>query len=296
MDPIERLQRLVGTPSPTGDEDAIVELIAGWLQAGGADRVDAWSVPMTELEADPEYPGREVERDSVPVVAAAAKGTRPGQTIVLTGHVDTVAIGEASRWTRDPFGAEIDGDRVYGRGSCDMKAGLTAAFEVFERFASGDRDFAGEIRFVAVPGEEDGGTGTLTAIRRGWTGDMVILTEPTAGNVVVAHGGALTFTIDVPGRAAHGATPHEGISALDAFWTVHQAIRRLETDVNQAEQDPLMTALGVPYPTTIGIVRGGTWASNVMERLTAEIRVGVAVGESIAEAEDRFAGHDAVIA
>ena len=285
---IGRLTDLVRTPSPTGDEQAVTDLVAGWLSGTGADRVDLWVDSMADLEADPDYPGREIERPTVPVVAAAAQGNRPGPVVVLTGHVDTVAVGERQHWTRDPFGAEIDGDRLYGRGACDMKAGLAAAIEAFDHFASGNRDFAGEVRFVAVPGEEDGGTGTLSAIRRGWAGDMVILTEPTAGDVVVAHGGALTFAIDVTGRAAHGSTPHEGISALDAFWEIHRAIRELEAEINASETDPLMTALGVPYPTNIGIVHGGTWASNVMAHLRAEIRVGLAVGEAIADGERRF--------
>ena len=287
---LERLAALVETPSVTGDEGPIVDLITGWLQESTADTVDRWTDRMEDLARDPDYPGREVERDEVPVVAAAARGSRPGPTVVLTGHVDTVGIGEPSHWTRPPFAATVEGDLLHGRGACDMKAGLAAALEAFLSFADGDRDFRGEVRFVAVPGEEDGGTGTLAAIRRGWSGDMVLLAEPTAGDIVVAHGGALTFTIEVEGRAAHGATPREGVSALDAFLPAYEAIRRMEAEVNAAETHPLMRRLGTPYPTTIGVIRGGEWASNVMASLRVEARVGVALGETIAEAERRFAG------
>ncbi len=285
----QRALDLIATPSVTGDEQAAIDLVASWLEPI-ADEVDQWVTPMAELERDPAYPGREVERDIVPVVAARIVGNRPGPTLVLTGHVDVVPIGDRGLWTRDPSG-EVDGDVLYGRGAADMKAGLVAAVEAFSVLAA-ERSFAGEVRFVAVPGEEDGGTGTLAAIRRGWTGDMVILTEPTADSeglrIVVAHGGALTFSIDVSGRAAHGATRLLGESALDHFWKVHRALRDQEAELNAAETDPIMTALGLPYPTTIGIVHGGEWASNVMERLTAEIRVGVTIHETIAEAEARF--------
>ncbi len=285
----QRSLELVQTSSTTGDERAAIDLVASWLQPV-ADEVDQWVTSMAELESDPAYPGREVDRDAVPVVAARISGNRPGPTLVLTGHVDAVPVGDPSLWSRDP-GGEIDGDILYGRGACDMKAGLGAAVEAFTRIAA-DRNFAGEVRLVAVPGEEDGGTGTLAAIRRGWVGDMVIITEPTADSsglrIVVAHGGALTFTIDVPGRAAHAATRLLGESALDHFWKVHRALREHETQLNEAETDPIMAALGLPYPTTTGIVRGGEWASNVMERLTAEIRVGVTIDETTAEAEERF--------
>lgn len=287
----ERSLELVRTPSVSGDEAAAIDLVAGWLEAV-ADEVDQWVTPMAELETDPAYPGREMERIEVPVVAARIAGNRPGPTLVLTGHVDTVPLGDTGLWSRNPFG-EIDAGFLYGRGACDMKAGLVAAIEAFTTLATGDRDFAGEVRLVAVPGEEDGGSGTLAAIRRGWTGDMVVIAEPTAQGdelrLVVAHGGALTFSIEVPGRAAHAATRRLGESALDHLWTIHGALRRLEAELNEAEADPIMQELGLPYPTTIGIVRGGEWASNVMERLTAEIRVGVTIHETIAQAEERFA-------
>jgi len=286
----DRALELVGIDSPTGSEHDAIELVASWLEPV-ADEVDAWVVPMSDMELDPAYPGREVERDEVPVVAARSTGNRPGPRIVLTGHVDTVPVGDVGRWTRNPAG-EIDGDILYGRGAADMKAGLVAAVEAFTVLAERGRDFPGEVVLVAVPGEEDGGTGTLAAIRRGWTGDLVIITEPTSGpdgpQVVIAHGGALTYTIGVTGRSAHAAKRRDGVSALDEFWTVHRALRRLETELNEQERNPVMAALGLPYPTTVGIIHGGVWASNVMEQLTAEIRVGITVDESIEEAEERF--------
>lgn len=285
-----RALELVSTPSVTGDEQAAIDLVTAWLEPV-ADEIDTWVTPMEELEKDPAFPGTEIERATVPVVAARIVGNRPGPTLVLTGHVDTVPIGDDQRWSRSPLG-EIDDGILYGRGAADMKAGLVVAIEAFAALAA-NRDFAGEVRLVAVPGEEDGGTGTLAAIRRGWTGDFVIITEPTSAagalQLVVAHGGALTFSVGVEGRSAHAATRRLGESALDHFWTVHRTLRRLETKLNEAETDPIMAALGLPYPTTIGIVRGGVWASNVMEQLTAEIRVGVTIHETIPEAEQRFA-------
>jgi acetylornithine deacetylase len=285
----QRALELLATPSVTGDERAAIDLVTQWLEPV-ADEIDCWVTPMAELESDPAYPGREIERESVPVVAARISGNRPGPKLVLTGHVDTVPVGDTARWTREPWG-EVEDGVLYGRGAADMKAGLVAAVETFASLAA-DRNFAGEVRLVAVPGEEDGGTGTLAAIRRGWTGDYVIITEPTSASgtmqIVVAHGGALTFSIGVEGRSAHAATRRLGESALDHFWKVHRALRRLESELNESETDPIMAALGLPYPTTVGIVRGGMWASNVMEQLTAEIRVGVTIDETIAQAEERF--------
>ncbi|WP_051062365.1 M20 family metallopeptidase [Ilumatobacter nonamiensis] len=286
----QRALALVAAPSETGQEHPAIDLIASWLDPV-ADEVDRWVTPMADLESDPAYPGREVERDEVPVVAARIVGNRPGPIVVLTGHADVVPVGDRVKWSRDPAG-ELDGDVLYGRGSADMKGGVVAAIEAFTRVAHGDRDFAGELRFVAVPGEEDGGTGTLAAIRRGWTGDLVIVPEPTSGpdgpQVVVAHGGALTYTIEVDGRSAHAATRLLGESALDHFITVYRAVERLEREVNENERNPAMVTTGLPYPTTVGVVNGGVWASNVMEKITAELRVGVTIDETVREAESRF--------
>ncbi len=286
----DRTVELVATSSPTGHEHEAIDLVTSWL-VPIADEVDVWVDAMSDLEADPAYPGREVERDDIPAVGARIVGNRPGPTVVLTGHVDVVPVGDLAAWTTDPAG-EFDDGVLFGRGAADMKAGVVAAVEAFTEIAEGDRTFAGEVRIVVVPGEEDGGTGTLSAIRRGWTGDHVIVTEPTSGpsgpQVVVAHGGALTYTIEIPGRAAHAAARLGGESALDHLITVHRALRELEAEINTGEQHPAMAGLDLPYPTTVGVVRGGVWASNVMDRVTAEVRVGVTIGETIAEAEARF--------
>ena len=138
---------------------------------------------------------------------------------------------------------------------------------------------------VLVPSEEDGGQGTLAAIRAGATGDLAIITEPSNLDVVVAHAGAITFRLTVPGRAAHASQRREGVSALDKLFVLTQALEADEARRNDAETDPLMTALGLPYPTIIGIVGGGEWASTVLDRVVADGRYGVRLGQTTAEAE-----------
>src|SRR5439155_1383929 len=118
-----------------------------------------------------------------------------------------------------------------------------------------------------VPGEEDGGQGTLAAIRAGVTGDLAIITEPSNLDIVVAHAGAITFRLTVPGRAAHASRRREGVSALDNLYAVLRALQADEAARNAAETDPLMTAPGLPYPTIVGIVAGGEWASTVLNRV-----------------------------
>lgn len=290
MDSItDRLEALLRVPSVTGDEGDVVALIDRWLRGIGGD-VEHWVAKMSDLERDPAYPGREVEREDVPVVWGRIEGARPGPHVLLTGHVDVVPAGES--WSRDPFEPYREGDRLHGLGAADMKGGVASILAVYEAFAK-QRDFAGTLSFLAVPGEEDGGTGTLAAIRRGLDPDVVIIPEPTAGDddvprAVVAHAGALVFRIEVDGRPAHAAFRREGENALSHFITLHAAIEAAEARLNEEEKDELMRALGLPYPTNVGVVRGGSWASTVMEGLEAQVRVGVALGETIEEADRRF--------
>jgi acetylornithine deacetylase len=145
-------------------------------------------------------------------------------------------------------------------------------------------DLDGELVVAFVPGEEDGGQGTLAAIRAGVSGDMAIITEPSNLDIVVAHAGAITFRLTVPGRAAHASQRREGVSALEMLHLILVGLEADEASRNAAETDPLMRALGLPYPTIVGIVRGGEWASTVLDRVVAEGRYGVRLGQSPADA------------
>jgi acetylornithine deacetylase len=168
-----------------------------------------------------------------------------------------------------------------------MKGGVAAILAAVRSLAAtGElRRLQGELLIVLVPSEEDGGQGTLGAIRAGNVGDLAIITEPSRLDIVVAHAGAITFRLTVPGKAAHASQRREGVSALDKLFVLTRALEADEARRNEAETDPLMTALGLPYPTIIGIVEGGEWASTVLDRVVAYGRYGVRLGQTPAEAE-----------
>ena len=225
-------------------------------------------------------------RSTLPVVIGRA-GRAGGRRVVLSGHLDVVPPGDPATWTADPWAGEIRDGALYGRGACDMKGGVAAILAALRALATtGELErLGGEVVVAFVPSEEDGGQGTLAAIRAGVVGDMAIITEPSNLDVVVAHAGAITFRLTVPGRAAHASQRREGVSALDKLVVLQRALEVDETRRNAAETDPLMTALGLPYPTIIGIVHGGEWASTVLDRIVADGRYGVRLGQSAADAE-----------
>ena len=281
---LEDLAALIRIPSITGAEEAVAADVAGRLRAAGM-AVEELAPDPVAIRADPAWPGEETERSALPVVIGRLG--RPGRRrVVLSGHIDVVPPGDPATWTADPWGAEIRDGALYGRGACDMKGGVASILGAVRALvASGAAErFDGELVVAFVPGEEDGGQGTLAAIRAGATGDLAVITEPSNLDIVVAHAGAITFRLTVPGRAAHASQRREGVSALDNLYVVLRSLEADETARNGAETDPLMTALGLPYPTIVGIVAGGEWASTVLDRVVADGRYGVRLGQSPADA------------
>jgi acetylornithine deacetylase len=282
---IDDLRALIRIPSITGSEERVAAWSAEALRDAGM-RVEVLRPEPAVIREDPAWPGEEMPRTSLPVVIGRA-GATDVPRLILSGHLDVVPPGDPASWTADPWGAEVRDGRLYGRGACDMKGGVAAILGAVRALqASGDLDrLDGELMVVLVPSEEDGGQGTLAAIRAGATGDLAIITEPSNLDVVVAHAGAITFRLTVPGRAAHASQRREGVSALDKLFVLTKALENDERRRNGAETDPLMTALGLPYPTIIGMVNGGEWASTVLDRVTADGRYGVRLGQTPAEAE-----------
>jgi acetylornithine deacetylase len=282
---IDDLQTLVRMPSITGSEEVVADWAAGALLELGL-RVEIVRHDLSAIRADPSWPGEEMPRTSLPVVVGRV-GIGGGRRLILSGHLDVVPAGDLATWTHDPWAADVLDGRLYGRGACDMKGGVAAILAAVRSLGgSGDLErLGGELVVVLVPSEEDGGQGTLAAIRSGAVADMAVITEPSRLDVVVAHAGAITFRLTVPGRAAHASRPREGVSALDKLLVLTRALAADEERRTAAETDPLMTALGLPYPTIIGIVEGGEWASTVLDRVVAYGRYGVRLGQTPAEAE-----------
>jgi len=277
------LAQLVSYPSVGGSESeaSVQRWCAATLQGLGLD-VDLWQLDLEELRADPDYPGEEVEREEA--WGCVGTGGGPGTPrLVLNGHVDVVPPGDAAWWTaHDPwFLHEADG-RWYGRGTCDMKGGVVAILAAVR--AVGDR-LTKPFAVHLVVGEEDGGLGTFATLRRGHTGRACLIAEPTAGTVVSANAGSLTFRLEVRGKATHGSRAGHGVSAVELFEQVHAALRRLDAERNV---DPPAPFTDRPWPLSVGVVQAGDWASTVPDLLVAEGRFGVRPGESFADATAVF--------
>ncbi|WP_326821141.1 ArgE/DapE family deacylase [Streptosporangium sp. NBC_01756] len=281
---VRLLTELVRVPSVTGtDAESDLQHRCGRLLGEAGLDVDVWKLDLDALRAAPGFPGTEAPRVEGYGVVGVTEG-EGDPALVLQGHVDVVPTGDLARWEGgDPFGARIGGNVLHGRGACDMKAGLAANLAVVAALRRAKVRLARPLAVHCVVGEEDGGLGAFATLARGHRGEAAVITEPTGGAIIAAAAGALTFRIEVAGRAAHGATRYEGVNALEVFWPVFEAIRRLEADRNR-DPDPVFDGNPLPYPIEIGTVRAGDWASSVPDLLVAEGRLGVRLDEDPADA------------
>jgi acetylornithine deacetylase len=273
--------RLVSAASPTGDELPAVRELAMIAERHHFAPIHQLH-DLESLRARAGYPGEEARRSELHGLTIELPGTSSSR-LCLNGHLDIVAPG-AHEWQHPPFEGRVVDGRVLGCGALDMKGGTVAALHAMSAVRRTIGRAETEVVLQAVSSEEDGGLGTFAALEADDRFDACLIPEPSAFDVVVAHGGALTFTGTVRGVSAHAAVRLEGVSAIDRYMAVHAALAEHEREINADVAHPLMARLELPYPLSVGRVRSGQWSSQVPDELEFEGRLGVAVGADLDEA------------
>lgn len=292
---VAALQELVRTESHTGNEGAAQDVVARLMREQGLS-VDAWEPSAAALAPYAEHVTLEGGFSGRPNVVGTLEGAGRGRSLILNGHIDTVDAADVTAWDADPYSGTIRDGVLYGRGSCDMKAGvITNLFALRALQAAGLRP-SGKVVIESTIAEEDGGAGALAAILRGYVADACVITEPTNLDIVVAHGGSLMFRLIVPGLSAHAATRDEGVSAIEKFSFLHSGLLAYEARRNAANDHPLYAHLANKIPLNIGTIRAGAWASTVPDLLVAEGRAGLAPGEDLETFKGEFAAEVRAIA
>ncbi len=211
----------IPTVNPPGDEyPRCAEVLGGRLSHGG------FEVEYIAADGRPEHT-REHPRVNV---VGSRRGAGRGPVVHLNGHIDVVPPGDG--WTVDPFGGIVRDGRIYGRGVCDMKAGIAAAIFAAEAIARAGVALPGTIEISGTVDEESGGfagvahLAQIGRIAKSHT-DYVIIPEPLdVDRICVGHRGVYWFELTTRGRIAHGSMPFLGVSAIDGMTRVLEAIRR----------------------------------------------------------------------
>jgi acetylornithine deacetylase len=248
---------------------------------------ETWEIEASTLERFPGcgvFPDRDLHR--MPVVVGRLPGTGTGssadsqgagpapglgRSLILNGHYDVVPVGRMESWRYEPFAAVLEKGRIYGRGACDMKAGIAAMITALRCIREAGVRLRGEVTLQVVPDEEQSSMGTLACCQRGYRADAALIPEPTDMRVLVAMRGSHYCTVTVRGRAGHAEEPQRhwrqggAVNAISKAVKVLTALEELATSwQNQPERKHPLLEADTLLPT---VIRGGQWSVTVPEEV-----------------------------
>ena len=281
---VSLLQKLVQEGSIRGKESSAQAVVIEKCRELGL-RLDIWEIGDQKLFQHPKFCSDRKNFSGNPNVVAIAQGRGGGRSLILNSHIDVVPEGDLTNWDDDPFSGIIRNDKLFGRGSSDMKGGTAALLLALEAIRVNGIQLKGDVIFESVIEEESGGAGTLATLIRGYKADAAIIPEPTNLKFFPKQQGSMWFRITIQGKAAHGGTRYEGTSAIEKATLVLEQLRKLEEERNKKITDPLYKNIKIPIPINIGKINSGDWPSSVPDLAVIEGRMGVAPNESMEDAE-----------
>lgn len=240
-----------------GKEGAAQQWLYEQLSAWGFETV--LKEPENEVIKDlPDYnPGHRYE--GRPNLIAVHRGKGGGKSILLNGHIDTVPLDDLGKWTYHPLSGTIADGKIYGRGACDMKAGLAAMILAVKYLSDCGLTHAGDIIVESVVDEEGGGNGTLACVAEGYTADAAIVTEPTNLEIYCASRGVYLLEVEVAGKPSHACFKWQGVNAVEKGMKIAAGLKELECEWLAKRHNPYL-----PSPTiTLGEIQGGISAATV---------------------------------
>ncbi len=200
------------------------------------------------------------------------KGTGEGPTILLAGHLDTVGVVGYE----NPFDGHVKDGRVYGRGSCDMKAGLACYLEVVRLLKESSQPLSGDLIVAGIVDEEHAMIGSAYFGRHGPAVDYAIVAEPSSLKISPVHKGQVCLTISTTGLSVHSSMPELGINAIYHMNALLSALQIYAHELSMRPADPMCGS-----PTfSVGTIKGGLNVSSVPDSCEIEIDRRTIPGES----------------
>jgi acetylornithine deacetylase len=272
------LQDMIRIPSVTGDEAAIQRFLSDYMHKIGLE-VDMWETDWEKLKQHPGY--RPVNRgyEGRPNIVATLKGTGGGRSLLLNGHTDVIPVGDGAGWSDDPWSASIKGDRIYGRGSCDMKSGVASHILAVEFLKQLGLTPKGDVLINVVIDEEVSGHGTLDTVIRGYKADAGISGETSDLAVQPACIGRIWFEIEIHGKPAGIQKRYEGISGIDLGNKVAAAVADLEKTRVATVKHPLYPNALDSLPCIVGSFSAGNYPSAFPATCLLKGSIGTVPGE-----------------
>lgn len=242
---IKILQDVIQLETPNGNEEIVALYYKNLLEAHG---IESQLIQYADGRAN---------------LVAELKGNEEGKILAVSGHMDVVDAGNHDLWTYPPYGAEIHDGVMYGRGTTDMKAGLTALIIAMIELKESGQDFSGTVRLLACVGEEIGMLGSKQLTDLGYTEDIdgMIIAEPSTPYYNTKHKGSIQYQVIAHGHAAHSSTPEKGVNTIQL---INDFINKTNVKIDEAaataENDMLGKMLNV-----FTMIEGGNQINSVPE-------------------------------
>ena len=259
---VDFLRQLVRAPSVLMEEAECQRVVQSKLHQLDLE-VDVFDVDIGAISGLPGFSPVDWSYQGRPLVVGVwPTESGGGRSLVLNGHIDVVSPEPVRQWKHDPWGAEVVGERMYGRGALDMKSGVSAMVYAVRALQSAGVRLKGDVILQSVIEEECSGNGTLACLARGHVGDAALIPEPSGGGLLEGELGVLWLRIVVPGRAGHVLGAHSCVNAIDKAYYLREALRDLEQKWNR-DPHPAFAHLDHPINFNPGVIRGGDWPSTV---------------------------------
>ena len=279
---------LVRERSLLGAEEGAQRLVAERLERAGFEVERVPVEPPAQDDGTWGYPPLDSYAGRSCVAGRIASATG-GRSMHLSGHVDVVPVEAPETWRHDPFGGELSGGRIWGRGAGDMKAGIAAYLIAAEAFLEVCGSPAGDLLFTSVIEEECTGNGMKAVLAAGYDADATLIGEPSALQLMHAGAGVIWAKLTARSAGAHVAFA-EGRSSSQAMLAALDSLRALERRINLLEAAPgeraqagadavFLLAHERPFRLNAGTFAGGAWPSS--EPASVEIRVRLGFGPSL---------------
>ena len=223
-------------------------------------------ITATVLPAEPDADHKQAEPDRANLVAEIGSGA---PVLALSGHMDTVSVGDADAWTSDPFTVTERDGLLQGRGTTDMKAGLAAMVIAMIELKAQGLPRKGTLRLLASRAEEVGEYGAKELARAGYMrdADALVVGEPSGWNIIYTHKGSVDFRLRSQGTAAHSSMPEAGFNAIPPLMEV---LVRAQQEFNaRPASDPVLGEL--TFSTTV--FHGGDQVNTIPDAAVAEVNV-----------------------
>lgn len=279
----EALQALVRIPSVAGDEGAAQEYMYEQYKSLGLDTIRLVA-DRSKLVNHPAFCDYGTSYEGRPNIIGILKGDPSKNSMVLNGHIDVVPPNPVEQWKHDPWGGDIEGNRLYGRGADDMKAGLIAnIFALKALYKTGLKPQGTVMLQSVIEEEEGGGGGALACMVEGYVGDGMIVTEPVPW-LAVARAGVVRCSVRVKGKSAHPYQSHIGVSAASKMIPIFRALEELDAKRKATVHFPLFEKNDSPAcHLVIGTFNAGKWIAMVPGEAEIRCRIGFIPGESAEE-------------